>query len=58
MINEFDFPLLDGGNLALSDDLNFLSNTLLISLSVIVLNEEDIDHIFAPKITIISVETQ
>ena len=49
MINEFDFPLLDGGNLVLSDDLNFLSNTLLISLSVIVLNEEDIDHILPLK---------
>ena len=57
MIDKFDFPLLNGGNLALSDDLNFLSNTLLNSLSEIVLNEEDIDHIFAPKITMIYFET-
>ena len=57
MIHKFDFLLLDGGNLVLSDNLNILSNTLLISLSVIVLNEKGISHIFAPKITIIYIET-
>ena len=51
MIHEFDILVLDGGNLVISDDLNILRNTLQISLSVIVLNEEDIDHIFAPKMT-------
>ena len=39
MIHKFDFLVLDGGNLVLSDNLNILSNTLLISLSVIVLND-------------------
>ena len=57
MIHKFDFLLLDGGNLVLSDNLNILSNTLLISFPVIVLNETDISHIFAPKITIIYFET-
>ena len=57
MIHKFDFLLLDGGHLVLSDNLNILSNTLLISLSVIVLNETDISHIFAPKITIFYFET-
>ena len=51
MIHEFDILVLDGGNLVISDDLNILKNTLQISSSVIVLNKEDIDHIFAPKIT-------
>ena len=50
--------LLDGGNLVIADDLNIHRNTLQISLSVIVLNEEDIDHIFAPNITTIYLETQ
>ena len=58
MIHEFDILVLDGGNLVISDDLNILRNTLQISLSVIVLNEEDIDHIFAPKMTKICFETQ
>ena len=58
MIHKFDLLVLDCGNLVLSNNWNILSNTLLISLSVIVLNEEDIDHIFAPKITIISFKTQ
>ena len=57
MSHKFDFLLLDGDNLILSDNLNILSKTLLIYLSVIVLNEEDIDHIFVPKITIINFET-
>ena len=58
MIHEFDILVLDGGNSVLSDNLNILSNTLLISLSIIVLNEEDIYHIFAPTITMIYFETQ
>ena len=58
MIHEFDILVLDGGNLVISDDLNILRNTLQISLSVIVLNEEDIDHIFAPKMIKICFETQ
>ena len=58
MIHEFDILVLDGGNLVISDDLNILRNTLQISLSVIVLNETDISHIFAPKITIIYFEPQ
>ena len=58
MIHKFNFLVLDGGNFFLSDDLNLLRNTLLILLSVIVLNEEDIDHIFTPKITILYFETQ
>ena len=58
MIHKFDFLLLDGGNLVLSDNnLNILSNVLLISLYVILLNEKDIGHIFAPIITIIYYET-
>ena len=57
MIHKFDFLLLDGGNLVLSDNLNLLNNALLISLSVIVLNEKYISHIFDPKITIIYLET-
>ena len=58
MIHKFDFLLLDGGNLVLSDNnLNILSNVLLISLYVILLNEKDISHIFAPIITIIYYET-
>ena len=57
MIHKFVFLVLDGANLVLSDNLNILSNTLLISLSVIVLNEENIDHIFAPKVTMIYIET-
>ena len=52
MIHKFDFLLLVGGNLVLSDNSNILRNALLISLSVIVLSEEDDDHIFAPKIRI------
>ena len=58
MIHKFDFFGSDGGNSLLSDNSNILSNTLLISLSLIVLNKEDIDHIFAPKITMIYFETQ
>ena len=58
MIHKLDFLGSDGGNSVLSDNLNILSNTLLISLFVIVLNEEDIDHIFTPKIIIIYFETQ
>ena len=57
MVHEFDILVLDGGNLVISDDLNILRNTLQISLSVIVLNEEDIDHIFAPNMTKICFET-
>ena len=57
MIHKFFFLVLDGGNLGLSDNSNILSHTLLNSLSVIVLNEEDIDHTFAPKITMIHFET-
>ena len=57
MSHKFDILLLDGGKLVLSDNLNILSKTLLISLSVIVSNEKDISHIFAPKITIIPFET-
>ena len=45
MIHKFDFLLLDGGHLVLSDNLNILSSTLLISLSVIVINEQDISNI-------------
>ena len=48
MIHKFDFLVLDGGNLVLSDNLNILSNTLLISLFVIALNEEDILQYFCP----------
>ena len=58
MIHEIDILVLNGSNLVISDDLNILRNTLQISLSVIVLNEEDIDHIFAPKIPMIYFETQ
>ena len=58
IIHKFDFQVLYCGNLVLSDNLNILSNTLLISLSIIVLNEEDIDHIFAPRIPIIYFKTQ
>ena len=57
MIQKFDFLLLDGGNLVLSDHLNILSNTLEIFLFVTVLNEKDISHIFAPILTIIYYET-
>ena len=53
MIHKLDFLGSDGGNSVLSDNLNILSNTLLISLSIIVLNEEDINNFFASKITII-----
>ena len=49
MIHELDFLVLDGGNSILSDDLNILRNTIRISLPVIVLNEEDIDHILPLK---------
>ena len=56
MIPKFDFLLLNGGNLVLSDNLNIIRNTLLISLSVIALNEKDISHIFAHKIKIICFE--
>ena len=41
MIHKSDFLVLDDGNFVLSDNLNLLRNTLLIFLSVIVLNEED-----------------
>ena len=51
MIHEFDILVLDGGNLVICDDLN-----ILISLSVLI--EEDIDHIFALKMTKICFETQ
>ena len=58
MIHNFDFWVLDGGNLVLFDNWSILGNILLISLSVIVLYEEDIDYILAPKITKIYFETQ
>ena len=57
MIHKFDFLLLDGGTFVLFDNLNILNNTLLISLSVIVLNEKDISPIFTPEITINYFET-
>ena len=57
MIHKFNFLVLGGGNLVLSDNSNILSNTLLISLSDIVLNEKDISPIFAPEITINYFET-
>ena len=53
MIQKFDLLGSDGGSSVLYDNSNILSNTLLISLSIIVLNEEDINHFFASKITII-----
>ena len=40
---------LDGGYLVLSDDLNILSNMLLIMLSLILLNEEEIWLNFCPS---------
>ena len=49
IIHKLDFLLLDGDNVVLSDRLDILN--------VIVLNEEDIDHIFAPIITLIHFET-
>ena len=57
MIHTFYFLLLDGGNLVLSGNLSIFSNAMLISLSVIVLNEKDISPIFAPEITINYFET-
>ena len=57
MIHTFYFLLLDGGNLVLSGNLSIFSNAMLISLSVIVLNEKDMSHIINPKITIIYFET-
>ena len=44
MIHKFDFLLLDGGNLVLSDNSNILSKTLLISLSAIVSKEKNISQ--------------
>ena len=58
MIRKFDFLSSDGCNLVLSEDLNILINTLLIILSVIVLNDEDIDQVFTLKISTIYCETQ
>ena len=52
IINKFDFLVdfgLDGGNLVLSDDWNILSNAELISLSLIVSNEDKICSYFCPK---------
>ena len=57
MIDKFDFLLFDGGNLVLYDNLNILSITLLIFLSVIVFNKKDISRILAPKITTIYFDT-
>ena len=36
MVHRFDFLVSNGGNSVLSDNLNILSNTLLIFLSLIV----------------------
>ena len=58
MIRKFDFLSSDGGNLVLSEDLNILISTLLTILSVIVLNDEDIDQVFTLKISTIYCETQ
>ena len=51
MINKFDFLVnfgLDGGNLVLSGDWNILSNAELISLSLIVSNEDKICSYLGP----------
>ena len=58
MLHKFDYLVLDGDNLVLSNNLNVLSNTLLISLSLHALNEEDICHIFTIKIPMIYFEIQ
>ena len=39
MVHRFDFLVSNGGNSVLSDNLKILSNTLMISLSVIVMKK-------------------